>query len=167
MRKLLLIAVFLILSGCAAGNAAEPEHVSDIPEKEPEVCVIAYELPEAMVLETGGGELIQQAYESVDGSYSVTAERIPADTLEEAIRTVSGFDMEDLTILNTKQDDAEIYHFAWSSGSEEGAFVSRCALAAKDGAYYALTVTRQAGECGENRAAEKKLFSSMRLIPKE
>lgn len=162
-RILLLAAALLLLCGCSKKTTVAMEYVDDAEEARS--CLIEFELPEDVILQTESEDGTQSIYESADGNYLIAAETVAADTLEDAVREVSGFRMDDLTVLSTDLEDAEVYHFAWASESEEGTLVSRCALAVRDGAYCALTMTQKAGMEGAYRETEKTLFSSLSMAP--
>ena len=142
MKKLLfvLLAVFF-LAGCAQEEAAET--VADVWE-EP---VLAQ--PKQIHLELPG-ETVACAMESDSGriylgdGYEVMVQTLPGGDLDATIRSLTGFDREDITVLQTSSQEPERWEFAWAAAGERGERVGR-GVVLDDGSYhYCLSVLQDA-----------------------
>ena len=142
MKKLLfvLLAVFF-LAGCAQEEAAET--VADVWE-EP---VLAQ--PKQIHLELPG-ETVACAMESDSGriylgdGYEVMVQTLPGGDLDATIRSLTGFDREDITVLQTCSQEPERWEFAWAAAGERGERVGR-GVVLDDGSYhYCLSVLQDA-----------------------
>lgn len=161
MKKLgFVLMMALLLAGCGRQAQETMEYVQDTAEAG-NAYVISIDAPEDAVCEAfGDGDLL---YTAADGTYTIIAEELAADSLEEAVRQVSGFSPDALEIVALDGDGVGEYHFAWASCSEEGETVSRCALYAGGGHYYAVTMTQASGLGGTYDAVAEAVFSSVRL----
>ena len=139
-RLFVLLAVFF-LAGCAQEEAAET--VADVWE-EP---VLAQ--PKQIHLELPG-ETVACAMESDSGriylgdGYEVMVQTLPGGDLDATIRSLTGFDREDITVLQTSSQEPERWEFAWAAAGERGERVGR-GVVLDDGSYhYCLSVLQDA-----------------------
>ena len=86
----------------------------------------------------------------------------PAGNLNDTIRKLTGFDKEQLTVMETEQDGAKRYDFVWAAAGEDGERLGRAAIL-DDGSYhYCLSVLRDAqGE--KSQVVWSEVFSSFGL----
>ncbi|MBQ1281209.1 MAG: hypothetical protein IIY16_03080 [Oscillospiraceae bacterium] len=157
---LMLLTALLLLSGCGA-KTEETLFVQDAAPAAVSYTVLMG-APDGAVYETFADGY---AYTAENGDYCILAEQVDAQTLEEAIKCVSGFSSDVLEIVSLGSGGTGEYHFAWASCSGEGEMLSRCTLYATDGQYYAVTMT-QASECGTLYAdTADAVFASIQLVP--
>ena len=134
MKKVwtLLLIMGLLLSGCASGPV---ETVSDVFVTQPpaEMLTICLELPEdaaaAVMNGTDGAKLYL-----CDG-YELRLQTLDCLGLDEALRTVTGYGEDRLTVMKTKEGTLDRYDCVWCSAGEEGELVGRTAIL-HDGSYY-------------------------------
>jgi len=102
---------------------------------------ISVRLPEKMVmpvLEQEGRKL----YLAED--YEIILETLDSGNLDATIRTITGYDSERLTVIQSRQGDAERYDFVWTAAGERGGRLGRGAIL-DDGSYhYCLAALRDA-----------------------
>ena len=121
-----LLGVVLMLTGCS-GPVWETVNDVVLQEQVPVWQEEAYELqlgvPEeaALLLEND----VCSLYSTANGELEVETITFLASGLESAVKTVSGFSAEDLTILRTSRFDLPEYQFAWVSQTEQGARLYR------------------------------------------
>lgn len=142
MKKWMMLLVLpLVLTGC--GTQETFETVSD----EQVLSVMAHprqirvDLPEeavAPVLESEG----EQMY-LCDG-YDILIEVRASGDLARTLRDMSGYEGEDLTVVQTQWDDVSRYEFVWASAGEEGDRLGR-GVVLDDGDYhYCMSILRDA-----------------------
>lgn len=162
MRKFLFIglALALVLGGCASRETLET--VADQIPAEPvlgEMREISVRLPDGAVSPVLSSEA-EQLYLSED--YEILVQTCPAGDLNDTIRKLTGFDKDQLTVVETEQDGAKRYDFVWASAGEDGERLGRAAVL-DDGSYhYCLSVLRDAqGE--KSQVVWSEVFSSFSL----
>lgn len=141
MKKMLWIVLAgLLLTGCSQAPAAET--VADVLE-EP---VLAQ--PREVRLELPG-ETVACAMESDSGrlylgdGYEVMVQTLPGGDLDATIRSLTGFNREDITVMQTGQEPKR-WEFAWAAAGERGERVGR-GVVLDDGSYhYCLSVLQDA-----------------------
>ncbi len=158
MVFLLLCAVFL--SACSTAETFET--ISDTID-EPNIApmhLLVFTLPQeaaAPTVESGDARLYQCE------SYTISIETLPAGDLNATVETLSGYQADALTLMQTKRDGYPCYEFAWASAGENDDQVGR-ALVLDDGAYhYTICVLGDAATAAQNRIRWEELFQSASL----
>lgn len=133
MKKVCIVVILaLLLSGCA--NPAL-ETVSDVYMTQPpaEIRAISLELPEGAaeaVMEGGSGARLYLC----DG-YELRLQTLDARSLDEALRAVTGYGEDRLTVMKTRDGAFDRYDCVWCAAGEEGEQVGRTAVLS-DGSYF-------------------------------
>ena len=161
MKFLCCLLVFLLLlTGCAAQPAWEQMEDVYAPQASPEPKKIGLTLPEdaaTQVLAGSSGVLY-----FCDG-YEIMAETLASGDLEATLMSLTGFEREDLTLLETKNGDVNRYECVWTSVSGEGQRVSR-AVILDDGSYhYCVSVGADSADAGALRETWQALLGSIVL----
>ena len=155
----LLWIVPLLLCGCSAEETFETvsdEIVSPVMAQPRQISVRLPEDAVAPVLESES----RQIYMSED--YEITIETLSAGDLNATIQTLSGYDRDGLTVMQTQSGDAARYEFVWVSTGEQGDRLGR-AVVLDDGQYhYCLSVLRDAEEISQ--IVWSDVFNSFVLI---
>ena len=138
-----IILTALLLTGCAQAETGET--VADVWEEPVQVWEpreIRLELP---------GEAVACAMESDTGrlylgdGYEVMVQTLPGGDLDATIRSLTGFDREDITVMQTGQEPKR-WEFAWAAAGERGERVGR-GVVLEDGSYhYCLSVLQDADD---------------------
>lgn len=143
VRCLLAAAAALaLLSGCAAQTAWET--VDDVlPDTVPvwteDAYRISFDVPEDAVVSAFSENGAATVYEQTDGDYEITAQILLSSDADGAIRRLSGFDPEQLEVLDTRRCGLPESQFAWYATGEEGGRLCRADIL-RDGEHcYALT----------------------------
>ena len=93
--------------------------------------------------------------------YEILLETLDSGDLNATVRTLSGYETEQLTVLETRQGDADRYDFVWTTAGERGDRLGRAAIL-DDGTYhYCLSVLRDAGE---TQIVWRDVFGSFELV---
>ena len=162
MKKcmLVMVAVLVLLTGCAAAETFET--ITDVIEKpEPVLREVSVELPEdavVSVMESSAGKLY------LCDSYEIALQTFAAGSLSQTVRSVSGYDGEELTILESAAGEGVTrYDFVWSAMGENGERIGRAAILDDGGYHYVLSAMADAENAGELSETWKALLNSFQL----
>ena len=144
MKKLVVVILaVMLLAGCAQAPAAET--IADVWE-EPVLAApkeIRLELP---------GETVACAMESDTGrlyfgdGYEVMVQTLTGGDLDSTIRELTGFDREDITLIQTRAEAPQRWEFAWAAAGEAGERVGRGVVLDDGNYHYCLTVLQDADD---------------------
>ena len=161
MKKMLLCFVLaLTLAGCGEAEVFETVGDEMVQSVMAEPREISLALPEEAVLpamETDNGTIY------ICQHYDVSVQTLESGDLEKTIRSVSGFDMYDLTIMETTVSDADCYEFVWTSAGEWEDQVCRCRILDDGNYHYVLTVMADADTAPRLEEGWQSIFSSFSL----
>lgn len=143
MRLIYLAAALLLLTGC---TQTVWETVDDESSSVPTASwqQTAYEIQLGV---PQGLELMEQTensafYAGHSGGLEVETCRFLSADCDSAIRAVSGFEAQELTILQTRRFDFPEYQFAWVAQTAEGSRLYRADLVMNDVDCYAVICSR-------------------------
>lgn len=157
----ILLALALLLCGCAAEETFETVADDIVQPVMAQPRQITVELPDnavAPVLESDSGQL----YLCED--YEIVIETQPSGDLSATIQSISGYNKEDLTIMETQWEDVTRYEFVWASAGEKGDMLGR-AVILDDGSYhYCMSVLRDAATTETSQITWRNVFGSFQLI---
>ena len=157
-RWLWMMVLAVLLCGCKAEETLETVSDEWMVPAMAQPREISVRLPENTVLpvmEQDGRRL----YMGQD--YEIMVETLASGDLNDTIRTISGFEKEQLTILETNQADTDRYDFVWTTTGEQGHRLGR-AVVLDDGNYhYCMTVLRDAEE---SLVVWQDVFASFALL---
>ncbi|MBO5129592.1 MAG: membrane lipoprotein lipid attachment site-containing protein [Oscillospiraceae bacterium] len=158
MRKLLLIlGMVLVLTGCGSQETLETIADEAIQAVSAQPKQIHVELPEEAALpamESDSGVL----YMCRD--YDVSIQTMDGGDLQRTVRAVSGYEIDELTLMQTIEDGCTRSEFVWTASGEAGEQVCRAAVL-DDGSYhYVLTATIDAEEALQYQEIWNGMFES-------
>ncbi len=161
MKKFLMSILCMgMLAGCAAPSF---ETLGAIPQQAattPEPAQMILELPESAAEDVFGSEE-ESLY--ICGDYSLSMQTAASGDLKATVKRMTGFDPEQLNLLETASGDAERYDFVWTGAGEQGDMIGRAAII-DDGTYhYCLWVLGPAEAAGSFTEEWDRLFSSFYL----
>ena len=159
MKKLVwLFLLTVLLCGCGAEETLETVSDEWIVPAMAQPREISVRLPDhavAPVLEQDG----RQLYMGQD--YEIMLETLSSGDLAATIQVLSGYEKEQLTVLETRQGEADRYDFVWTTAGEQGERLGR-AVILDDGEYhYCMSVLRDAGD---THIVWRDVFGSFSLI---
>ena len=164
MKKVLcMLLLALLLTGCSEevyetmGNV---EHVGQT-QIQPRQTVLTFP-QDAAVLTAADGDILYTC-----AGYTLGLQTLPAGDLPSTIRTVSGFDMTNLTLLESCCGDHKRYDWVWVAAGERGDVLCRAAVLDDGNYHYSLFVSADAELAGELTETWNALFSSFCLAQKE
>ena len=160
MKKVWLILVLLLLlTGC---SATEFEPMLDVyaPESLPESAQVVLDLPQEAGIEVFAGD--SGRLYLCDG-YSITVETLQGGDLNGTLRQLTGYDADNLTVLQRTDGGTQRYECAWTCVGEAGDQVGR-AVVVDDGVYhYCVSVLADATEAGSLQAQWQGILTSVSL----
>ena len=113
MKWIGMLLVFTMLCGCGAQPVWERvEDEIPVMARSYEICL---DLPEGAVLREEGDNC--KLYEA--GDLEIETSTFTARSLQDAVKSLSGFGLEDLNMLQTASGGMEEYQFAWYAETAE------------------------------------------------
>lgn len=163
MKKTPIIAIAviaLLLSGCGAQETMETVSDEILQPVSAEIRQIYLELPSeaaSPTVESGSDRLYQCE------TYEIYVQTLEGGDLNATIQTLSGYDRDNLTVMQTRKDGYDCYKFVWASAGEAGDVVGR-GMILSDGSYhYCVSVLGDAACAAENQVHWDSLFDSFTL----
>lgn len=161
MKKWMLwMIVPFFLTGCGAEETFETiadEQVLSVMATPKQIVVDLPEDAVAPVLESEG----EQIY-LCDG-YDILIEVRPAGNLSGTIRDLSGYEKEDLTVMETQWQEVSRYEFVWASAGENGDRLGRAVILDDGDYHYCMSVLRDA-DGKDSQIVWNQVFSSFDLL---
>ena len=157
-RWLWMIVLAVLLCGCGAEETLETVSDEWIVPAMAQPREISVRLPENTVLpvmEQDGRKLY------MGQNYEILLETLAAGDLNDTIRTISGFEKEQLTVLQTGQGELDRYEFVWTATGERGELLGRAVILDDGDYHYCMTVLRDAEE---SIVVWQDVFSSFALL---
>ena len=160
MKKLgILFVLLLLLTGCAGNEVFEKVEdvyapITQTPMK------LSVRLPDSAAVTTVSGN--SGTLYVCDG-FTVAVETLQGGDLQRTVKTVTGFSLDRLTMMEREKDGIKVYRCVWSSAGEGGDQVAR-SLILDDGVFhYAVTVMAPAENASALEDACQEIFSSVTL----
>ena len=157
-RCVCAVLTVLFLCGCGAEETLETLSDEWIVPAMAQPRKISARLPEEAlvpVLEQDDRQLYM-----ADG-YELMLETLAAGDLDATIRHLSGYAREDLTVIETRQEDADRYDFVWTTAGETGQRLGRGVILDDGNYHYCLSVLR---DQGETLIVWRDVFGSFSLV---
>lgn len=162
MKKLwILAALGVLLTGCGSQTVFETVEDALLEPASVTNRQVCLDLPQEaalQVMENGEGERLYLC-----DRYTVTVQTLPGGDLDKTIRTVTGFDREDLTVIQTRQADAKRSECVWSAAGEGTLQVCRCAVLDDGNFHYVVSAMADQTAAGGLRETWQELFASVTL----
>ena len=160
MKKIVYVLILsLLLTGCASEIYETVGNVIHVGEDLKQPRKILLDFPqEAAVLTAAGTDALYQC----DG-YTLSVQQMASGDLTASIRSLCGYDLADLTILETVCADHARYDWVWVAAGEQGDVLCRGALLDDGNMHYSLCVSADAQEAGELSQVWNGLFASFCL----
>ena len=161
MGKLwLLLLCGMIFAGCGAEQTIETVADEPVVQVSAEPREIFVALPDDSVL---------PAMESDSGTvyfckdYDISIQTMESGDLRKTMESVSGYDQDDLTVMETEGADYMRYDFVWSAAGELGQQVCRACILDDGDYHYVLAVMGNADTAGEYGEIWNGIFESFCL----
>ena len=164
MKKLLvLLPMILLLAGCKSQETFET--VTDVQEAVviPAAQQIMVDLPSGTQTPVLQSKELGEIYFCDD--YFITVQTVQSGDLNSTLRNCTGFDKEQLRLIQTQTKDLKRYECVWSAAGEGQEQVGRLCILDDGNYHYVLTTMADADSAGNLQSTWQELFDSMRLLP--
>lgn len=148
----------LLLCGCRAEETLETvddEWVAPVMAQPREISVRLPEDTVMPVLEQDGRRL------HMGQGYEIMLETMASGDLNATVRALSGYEKEQLTILATRQENADRYDFVWTTTGEQGERLGRAVILDDGNYHYCMSALR---DTGDTPIVWRDVFGSFSLI---
>ena len=96
--------------------------------------------------------------------YEMILRTVEGGDLQKTVKDISGYDIDDLTVVETKQQELKRYEFVWTAAGENGDRVGRTAVL-DDGIYhYTLSLVADAQLAGQLRQTWEDIISTFAVV---
>lgn len=158
MLKIIVILLILgLLTGCSDPTVYETlGDVIHVSATRPQPGQIMLEFPQqAAIMTASGGDMLYTC-----GDYTISLQTLEGGDLASTVRTLCGFDMEKLTVMETNCEGHVRYEWVWTSAGETGDVICRAAVLDDGNYHYCLCVQAEAEKAGKLSQAWNQLFCS-------
>lgn len=153
------LALALVLSGCSApvyetlGNVVHVGQMDATPRQ------IVLSLPaDAAVLTASGTDMLYNC-----SDYTMSLQTLPAGDFAATVRTLSGYEPSQLTVLQSQCADHSRCDWVWVAAGEEGDVLCRAAVLDDGNYHYSLCVFADADAAADLTDTWNDLFHSFCL----
>lgn len=156
-----LLVMALFLSGCAAVPTFETVTDVIVTEDPAQPREVTLELPDdasTLTMENEQGTLY------LCDDYEITVQTVWGTDINATIRNATGYEPEDLTVIQTRENGYTRYELVWATTGETGERIGRCTVLDDGNYHYVLTVMAQPQQTGMMQDAWNELFSSFALV---
>lgn len=157
-RCLCALLMAFCLCGCGAEETLETvadEWIAPVMAQPREISI---RLPEELVmpvLEQDGKKIYMAP------GYELMLETYDSGDLDTTIRSLCGYDRENLTMVETRQENVKRYDFVWSAAGESGERLGRGVILDDGNYHYCMSVLR---DQGDTLVVWRDVFNSFCLI---
>ncbi len=156
----IIVLALMLLTGCTGPALETLGSIPQRPSTEDAQAQVLLELPQTAVADVFGSE--EDILYTCDG-YTISMKTLPAGDLKATVQTLSGYDPQQLSIVESSSGAAERYDFVWTAAAEQGELVGRAAVIDDGAFHYCLCVYAQAADAGSLGEEWNRLFSSFYL----
>lgn len=160
-RCVLLILLMLTLCGCAAEEVLETvsdELALSAMTQPREITVNLPDNAVTPVLESDS----RQMYLSED--YEIILETLSGGDVDATIRSLTGYEKDKLTVMQTQWDGVERYEFVWAAAGESGDRLGRGVILDDGNYHYCMSVLRDTENQKMSQIVWRDVFASFRLV---
>lgn len=160
MKRLFVgLTLVLLLCGCAQPvmETVDDAYVQPVSAMTRQVLI---ELPEdasQQTMEGEGGTLY------FCGDYTLCVQTLPGGDIEKTLRSCTGYGMEELTGMQTRQANVDRYEAVFTTSGEQGMEVGRISVLNDGNYHYVLTALIPEAQAGELQKELQTVFASFRL----
>ena len=159
-KRLFLLVLCFLLTGCSTADTFETlgqiQHQQENPVRSSSICI---SLPDSAAAETFGG---QELVYDCDG-YTLALQTLSAGDLEATVQSLSGFDLEKLTVMESRAGEYKRYDWVWTAAGSEGQLLCRAAVLDDGNYHYCVYTMAPAAKAGELTQQWNAIFGSLEL----
>lgn len=157
------LALILVFSGCSAPTfetIGDVQHVGNMDVAQGQV---ALDIPaDATVLTAAGTDILYTCT-----GYSMSLQTLPAGNISATVRTISGYEVSELTLIQSRCGNHNRYDWVWVAAGEDGDMLCRAAVLDDGVFHYSLCVFADEDQASDLTATWNLLFQSFCLDTQE
>ena len=160
MKVVVLLLVLLMLTGCGQSEVYETVTDELMISTAAEPRQIRFDLAQDTLLpamETDGGQLY------LCGDFDVMIQTMESGDLDDTVFQICGFDLEELTFLQTGTGEIDKYEFVWTSVTDGGQQIGRATILDDGNYHYSMSATVDAKLMEEYQEIWNGIFESFTL----
>ncbi len=159
MKILTVLLCMLLLCGCTADvfeTVGDGDHVAAVNQQSQLILELPADAAAQTMVGTSGILYFCEDYE-------IMVETLISGDMQRTVKTITGFDMEELALVRTTRSGVPCVEGAWSAAGEGGDQVGRFVIL-DDGAYhYCISVMTEAEKVSQCADSWQKLLSTAKL----
>lgn len=155
----LVLCLLMLLSGCAVQTFETVDDLNDVPAIAQPATVLL-DLPDEAATPAMKGSSGTLYF---CGDYDITVEVMPSGNLNNTLQTLTGFNREELELLQTIRCGVSCYEGAWSAAGEAGDQVGRVLIMDDGSFHYCVSVMASAEDAGQCSADWNDILDSVAL----
>ena len=159
-KKIAAVLAALLLSGCGTQETFETvldDFAEPVLASVRQMYVILPPEAASPVLESETGVVY------VCEDYEIHQQVLPSGDLSATVKEVSGYDLENLTMVSTRQEDCKRYDFVWVAASDQGEQIGKGCILDDGSHHYALTVLGKSDTAGAYESVWWEILNSFSL----
>ena len=160
----LFLMLPLLLVGCGEQPVLEMVNDEQVQSVAAPMHQMLVDLPKeaaAPTMETETGKLY------ICDSFTVSQQTLSGGDLAKTVKSISGFERDELKIMQTNWENAKRYDFVWTAAGEGETQVCRACILDDGNYHYVLTATADASNGGQLQLVWREMFDSFRLVSPE
>lgn len=162
MKKIVvLVLLMMLLCGCTEAETLETVSDELVQPVMAQPREIAVSLPGEVSIPTMEGDTGRMYLAS---DYEIYIQTLASGDLNATVQTVSGYEKDALTVLNTSSDGVQRYDFVWSCAGENGDRIGRGVILDDGNYHYVMTVLRDAETTESTQIVWNDVFDSFQLV---
>lgn len=155
-----LLLILMMFNGCGAAETYETitdELMISTSAQPREIRFDLAQDPILPVMESDGGQLY------LCGDFDVMVQTMESGDLKDTVYRVSGFTPEELTLIQTMDEEIDKYEFVWTSATDEYQQIGRATILDDGTFHYVLSATVDAELIEEYQEIWNGIFESFEL----
>lgn len=156
-----LLIILFSLTGCAGEEVFETVADEQLLPVMAEPMEIYVEIPEDTVMpvmESDSGRIY------ICSDFDVAVQTLQSGDVSATVLAVSGFNREDLTVIETQSQDGKKYEFVWSAAGERGHQVGRATILDDGNYHYVLSAVIDADKLEAWQEVWNGMFESFHIV---
>ncbi len=159
MKIIVVLLCVLLLAGCSVQTFEKVEDLNDVQAMVVPATILL-DLPEEAAAPAMKGTTGTLYF---CGEYDIMVEVVPSGNLSSTLQALTGFEREELELIQTLRCGVDCYEAVWSAAGEAGDHVGRV-LVLDDGSYhYCVSIMTMAENAGQYSDAWNSILESVVL----
>ena len=158
-KAIVFLLLMLVLTGCSLQTFETVEDGNDVTVMA-EPATLLIDLPEdaaALTMQGSAGSLY------FCNDYDIAVEILPSGNLSSTLQILTGFDRQNLELMQTVRCGVDCYEGAWSAAGEAGDHIGRLLILDDGSFHYCVSIMTMADNAGACTEEWNEILSSVAL----